>query len=124
MSDRTSLSTVQWRWVLASMGIFLGVQLVLNLAFVVFGLLTLGFGFLLFAVVKPITYFVGGLVTGRLSPGVTITEPAIGAVAITVLGTIFDASQVARGRIGWMILSSFIAFLLAMWGARIGERSS
>jgi hypothetical protein len=124
MSDRSSLSTVQWKWVLASMGIFFVVQLVLNMAFVVFGLLTFGFGFLLFAIVKPITYFVGGLVTGRLSPGVTITEPAIGAVAITVLGTIFDATQVARGRVGWMILSSFIAFLLAMWGARVGERAS
>jgi hypothetical protein len=113
---------IEWKWVLVSIVVFLIIQVVLSVIFGVFGLLTLGFGFVLFIVVKPLTYFIGGIVTGRLSPGITIREPAIGAVIISVLGIIFDSTRAPAGRILWMILAGVVAFLLALAGAQIGER--
>jgi hypothetical protein len=113
---------IEWKWVLVSIVVFLVIQVALSLVFGIFGVITLGFGFVLFVIVKPLTYFIGGIVTGRLSPGVTIREPAIGAVIVSVLGIIFDASRAAGGRILWMIVSGVIAFFLALAGAQIGER--
>ena len=115
-------SRLDWKWVLIGSVIFVVVQVVLNVVFTVFGVITLGFGFLLFAIVKPVTYFVGGIVTGRVSPGVTIREPAIAAVLVSVLGTIFDASRSSGARVLWMILAGVVAFFLALAGAQIGER--
>ena len=113
---------LEWKWVGLSVLIFLVVQVVLNVVFGVFGLLTLGFGFLLFVIVKPLTYFVGGIATGYFSPGVTIREPAVGAVIVSVFGIIFDASRSSGRSILWMIISGVIAFFLALAGAQIGER--
>jgi hypothetical protein len=103
------------------MGVFLITQIVVNVAFAVFGLMTLGIGFLLFLIAKPVVYFIGGFVTGRLSPGITIREPAIGAVVISVLGTVFDAGRADGGQVFGMIISGIVAFALALWGARLGE---
>jgi len=122
MSDNYETSPViNWKWVGASMIIFFIVQLILSIAFGLFGILTLGLGFLLFIIIKPIVYFAGGLITGVLSPGVTIKEPAIGAVAITVLGGIFDAGLLLQGRMLATILASILAFVVALIGATIGE---
>ena len=113
---------LEWKWIGISVLIFLAIQVVLSIVFGVFGILTLGFGFLLFVIVKPLTYFLGGIATGLLSPGITIREPAVGAVIVSVLGIIFDASRSSGGRVVWMIVSGVIAFLLALAGAQIGER--
>ena len=113
---------IEWKWVLVSIIVFLVIQVVLSVIFGIFGLLTLGFGFVLFLVVKPLTYFIGGIVTGRMSPGITIREPAIGAVVISVLGIIFDSTRAPGGRVLWMIVAGVLAFLLALAGAQIGER--
>ena len=122
MSDSYNNSPVlNLKWIGASMLIFFVVQLVLSIAFGIFGILTLGIGFLLFIIIKPIVYFVGGFITGILSPGVTIKEPAIGAVAITVLGGIFDAGILLQGRMIGTILASILAFIVALVGATIGE---
>jgi hypothetical protein len=114
---------LQLKWVGISLLVFLAAQLVVNLAFVVFGLMTLGIGFLLFVIAKPVAYFLGGYITGRLSPGITIREPAIGAVIITVLGTLFDATRSSDGGILGMVISGLVAFFVALWGARLGERA-
>ena len=114
---------LRWKWVFASMLIFLVIQVALSVIFGVFGFLTLGFGFVLFVILKPLTYFIGGIVTGRMSPGLTIREPAVGAVIISVLGIVFDAARASGGRVLWMIVSGIIAFFLALAGAQIGERT-
>lgn len=119
-----SQTRIEWKWVFASILVFLVIQVLLSVVFGVFGLLTLGFGFVLFLILKPLTYFIGGIVTGRMSPGVTIREPAIGAVIVSVAGIIFDAGRSGGGRVLWMIVSGIIAFLLALAGAQIGERMS
>ncbi len=113
---------LEWKWVGLSVLIFLVVQVVLSVVFGVFGLLTLGFGFLLFLIVKPLTYLLGGIATGYFSPGITIREPAVGAVIVSVVGIIFDASRSSGGAILWMIISGVVAFFLALAGAQIGER--
>ena len=114
--------TIDWKWVAIGVVILLAVQLALSIAFGVFGLMTLGFGFLLFVILKPITWFLGGLVTGYVSPGITIREPAIAAIIISVVGILFDASRSAGGRVLGVIISSVIALVLAIAGAQIGER--
>ena len=113
---------LDWKWVGLSVLTFLVVQVVLNIVFGVFGILTLGIGFLLFVIVKPLTYFLGGIATGRLSPGITIREPAIGAIVVSVAGIIFDTSRASGSSILWMIVSGVVAFFLALAGAQIGER--
>lgn len=117
-----SSSTIDWKWVFLGFLILLAVQVVVRIAFVVFGVLTLGFGFLLFMIVRPLSYFIAGMITGAVSPGITLREPAIAAAIVAVGGTLFDASTAAGGRLLWLILSAVIAFFLSLAGARIGER--
>ena len=66
-------------------------------------------------------FFVGGLLTGRLSPGRTLVEPALGA-AFAIIGKMLF--HVARGEIGVgeMLIGTSIAFVLALGGAWVGEK--
>lgn len=114
---------LHWKWILLSIGVFLVVQLLLSAVFGLFGILTLGLGFVLFVVVKPITYFAGGFVSGLLSRGITILEPALGAAIITFVGGFFDARWLLPHRLSWTIGSSIVAFLVALVGAVLGERA-
>ncbi|WP_028974652.1 hypothetical protein [Spirochaeta cellobiosiphila] len=116
------MNEIRWSWVGISLIIMVVTQVLLGFAFTVFGLATLGMGFLLFLFLKPITYFVGGFITGYISPGITIVEPAIGVVLATVLSIIFDSQRLFPGRLIGLIFTSVIAFFLAIWGASLGER--
>lgn len=115
-------SSIQWKWVLVSLGILLVGQVILSVSLTVFGILTLGFGFVLFIIFKPLVYFLGGLVTGWVSPGITVIEPAVGAFIISVLGILFDNTRFGAGRIVWAAISGVVAFVVALIGASIGER--
>ncbi len=122
MSDyQQSGGSLDWKWVFISMGIYFVAQIVVSLVFGVFTVLTFGLGFILFLVLKPVTYFIGGYITGRLSPGITIREPAIGAAAASVAGALFDSSRVIGPRIVGVIIAALIAYFTALIGARIGE---
>jgi hypothetical protein len=116
-------SKFQWKWVLASIVIMFITQGILSLVFGLFGIVTLGIGFVLFLVIKPITYFAGGYIAGRISRGVTVIEPAIAAVAITVLGILFDSHRVFSGRLLSLIVSGAIACGAAVFGASLGEKA-
>ena len=113
---------IDWKWVAIGVVILFAVQLALSIAFGVLGLMTLGVGFLLFIVLKPLSYFLAGLLTGYLSPGITVREPAIAAIVIAVAGILFDASRSAGGRLLGIIIASVVALFLAIAGAQIGER--
>ncbi len=113
---------MEWAWVLGSIVIFLIAQVLLSVVFGLLGVLTLGIGFVLFIILKPVTYFVGGYLTGLLSKGVTLAEPAVGAVIMTLLGSFFDISRIHHSRLGWAIVSSIVAFVVALVGASMGER--
>ncbi|MFW5689947.1 MAG: hypothetical protein ACOC1U_10275, partial [Spirochaetota bacterium] len=71
---------------------------------------------------KPITYFLGGLLTGYVSPGITIREPAIAAIIVAVVGVLFDAGRSPGGRMVGLVISGVLALILAIAGAQIGER--
>ncbi len=113
--------TFNVRWFLYSIIIFFIAQIFLSILFVLFGFFTFGIGFLLFLVLKPLTYYIGGYITALLSPGITIREPAAGALAIVVLGFLFDAGRVSGGHFIGLIFSGVIAYFCALWGARSGE---
>lgn len=116
------MENIQWKWVLISIVIFVILQVVFSVVFAIFGILTLGFGFLLFVILRPIVYFVGGYITGMLSPGITIKEPAIGALIVVILGTLFDSTH-STG-LFWLIISAAVSYFCALWGAQLGESSS
>ena len=116
-----SNNKLQLKWVLASIVIMLITQGLLSLLFGIITFFTFGLGLVLFYVLKPVAYFVGGYITGRLSPGITIIEPAVGAVIITVIGILLDGSRTA-GSVIWMIISGVIACAAAIYGASRGEK--
>ncbi|MCG8569066.1 MAG: hypothetical protein MJB14_02895 [Spirochaetes bacterium] len=109
-------SNINIKWIGISMIIFLVAQIAVTILSPLIVIFTLGLGIFL---LKPITYFLCGLITGYLSPGVTIAEPAIGAVIITVVGLFLD-----RGQHGFfsVLIASLIAFFCAVAGAKLGER--
>lgn len=119
--DYGSSSALSWKWVLISMGIFFVSQIIVSVVFGLFTALTLGLGVVLFLIIKPVVYFVGGYITGRLSPGITIREPAIGAVIISVLGGLFDSGRFHGLGVIWIIIGSVIAYFCALAGAKMGE---
>jgi len=117
------MNGIQWTWVGISLIIMMITQVILGVAFTLFGIVTLGFGFLLFLFLKPITYFIAGFLTGIISPGITIIEPAIGVAIATSLGVIFDAHRLFPGRVVALVFSGALAFFLALWGATLGEKA-
>lgn len=115
-------SSIDWKWVAIGLVILLAVQFALSIAFTLFGLLTLGFGFILFLLLKPLAYFLGGILTGYVSPGITIREPAVAALIVSVIGVVFDVNRTVGGRIFGVIISGAVALVLAIAGAQIGEK--
>lgn len=116
------MGDIQWKWVGISIIIFFIVQIVFSFAFAILGIMTLGIGFILFLILKPVVYYAGGLITGYISPGITIKEPAIAALIISVLGIIFDSSHFGLGRLLLSVISGAVAFFLAIIGASAGEK--
>jgi hypothetical protein len=78
------------------------------------------------------SYFFGGVLVGLISPGIRIFEPAVGAALAVVFtwaylffGPIFGFGALyhfMRFPLGYMVLGSGIAFVVALFGADLGER--
>lgn len=122
MDNYDDSGSIQWKWVFISILIFFAAQLAVSVILFIVGLLTLGIGFILFIFLKPIAYFITGIVTGYLSPGITIKEPAIGAIVIAVLSLIWEIVKDGDGKIISTIIVGVIAYFVALTGAKIGER--
>ncbi len=105
-------------WLLASLLVFAVVQAGLSVVIGIGGFLTFGIGWILYLILRPLAYFIGGLVTGAISPGITIREPAVAALVATIGGAFLDAGR--QGVIG-LIIASVVAYAAALWGAQIGE---
>lgn len=60
--------------------------------------------------------FLGGLLAGYKSPGVTIKEPAVAAAIVTVL-SVLSTKQYAAILLGWIL-----PYALAYIGAWVGEK--
>jgi hypothetical protein len=71
------------------------------------------------------SYFLGGLLIGFISPGIRILEPAIGAfvsVAMVLSISFFLPYTFMRLNTGGLLIGGGIAFVLALLGARFGEK--
>jgi hypothetical protein len=115
---------MEWKWFIVSIIIFFILQLILTIVFGIIGVITLGIGFILFLILKPAAYFIGGFLTGLISPGITMKEPAFGAASIAALGLLFDLLRFSPGKMIGTIIATVVAFFIALIGAYLGEKVS
>ena len=117
-------------WVLASMVLFIGVELLLGgwIGGVVLGRFTsLSLHFLIQGLLNVTSYFIGGFLIGFFSPGLRIHEPAIGAflsVALVLSLSLFTPYSFIHFSLSKMLIGGAIAFWLALAGAKLGERAA
>lgn len=86
---------------------------------------SMGLKFLMQGLSMLIGFYVGGFLVGVISPGVRIWEPAAGAfcsVGLLMVVTLFTPSVFYHFSLIKVILGGIIAFALALYGARMGER--
>ena len=72
-----------------------------------------------------LSYFLGGILIGVISPRVRIDEPAAGAflsVALMLTLTLFTPFSFIQFSLTKLLIGGAVAFGLALVGARIGER--
>ena len=119
-----------WRWVWLSLAIFLGVEILLGgfLGTWVGGARISWASELRLDVLMILgSYLVGGLIVGLISPDVKILEPAVGAfiaVVLTFLFTVFVPAMYFGISTDRLAIGGGIAFVLAFFGARTGEKIS
>jgi len=115
------------KWVLGSMATYIVMELVLGglVGGFVSGYLSISLRFLLQGLLHLTSFFVGGLLIGLVSPGIRIFEPAVGAflsVSIMLFLTIFTPYSFIHFSLTKLLIGGAVAFVLALLGARIGER--
>ena len=82
-------------------------------------------GFMLQGLLNLLSFFIGGVVIGVISPGLRIHEPAVGAflsVAIMLCLSIFTPYSFIQFSLLKMLCGGVIALFLALSGAKLGER--
>ena len=110
------------------MAIFIGFELVLGglVGQVVMGrYMSHSLRFLLQGALNLASYFIGGVVIGVISPGLRIQEPAVGAflsVALMLSLSLFTPYSFIRFSLFKLLIGGGIAFILALTGAKLGER--
>jgi hypothetical protein len=118
------------RWMLFSLLIYITVEVVLGIwvGGVVAGrFISVSLSFMLQGLLNLVSYFVGGLIIGLISPGLRVYEPAAGAflaVGLMLLLSFFTPYSFIQFSMTKMLIGGGIAFLLALAGARLGERLS
>jgi len=124
----TKYQSFSVKWMFASMAIFIGIELLLGglIGHVVIGrFMSLSLRFLIQGLLNLVSFFIGGLIIGAVSPGLRIHEPAAGAflsVALMLCLSLFTPYSFIRFSLTKMIIGGAIAFCLALTGAKIGER--
>lgn len=116
------------KWMLASMAIFVAVELLLGGLVgevLIGGYMSRSLRFMMEGLLHIASFFVGGFIVGVISPGLRIHEPAAGAflsVALMLILAIFTPYTFLRFSLTRMLVGGVIAFCLALVGARLGER--
>lgn len=116
------------RWVLVSLVVFFALELALGgvvFELVVRKYLSAMFHYRLQVALSLGSYLLGGFVVGLISPGLRILEPAVGAfvaVALTLLFGVFMPWRFAGITADKLLLGGGIAFVVALVGARAGEK--
>lgn len=117
-----------YKWMLLSMAAFIGIELVLGglVGEVLLGrYLSMSLHFTLQGLLNLVSYFVGGLFIGAISPGLRMREPAVGAffsVALMLGLTLFTPYSFIRFSPTKLLLGGLIACFLAYGGAELGEK--
>ena len=121
MSEIFDVSKIQLKWVGISIIIFIIAQTILAVVFALANVLTIGvLGMLLGWALPLIVYFITGFITGIVSPGITIFEPAVGAGLTVTIASIIGLN--GKQNFVSTILLAVLAFVLALVGAYIGEK--
>ena len=116
------------KWMLASMAIFIGIELLLGgiVGQIVVGrFMSLSLRFMLQGLLNVVSFFIGGFIIGVISPGLRVREPATGAflsVAFMLILSIFTPYSFIRFSLTKTIIGGVVAFCLALTGAKIGEK--
>lgn len=114
-------------WVLASMAVFIIVELVLGglVGRIVAGrYMSYSLDFTLRGLLNITSYFIGGIIIGIISPGLRVLEPAIGAVLSIFLMwimTLFVPHMFFQFDTNKLMWGGCVAFVVAIVGAIIGE---
>ncbi len=117
-----------WRWVIISMVTFVALELILGgvVADLVAGKhMSLHLKFVIQGALNLSSYFIGGFLIGIISPKVRIHEPAVGAfasVALMLSLTFFTPYTFLRFSPGKLVVGGIVAFVLALTGAKLGEK--
>ena len=116
------------KWMLASAGMFIAVELVLGglIGEVVVGrFLSISLRFLIQGLLNLGSFFIGGFMSGLISPGIRTKDPAVGAflsVALMLCLSFFTPYSFIHISFTKMLIGGGVAFFLALAGARLGER--
>jgi peptidoglycan/LPS O-acetylase OafA/YrhL len=116
-----------WSWALISVVVFIAVELVAGglIGPYLTGYKSQALEFTLQGVLHLGSFFLGGLLIGFLSPGIRILEPAVGAfisLAAMMAMTFFTPYTFIRFSGTKLLVGGAIAFVLALAGARAGEK--
>jgi hypothetical protein len=113
------------KWALVAAGVYLAAEVLILvlLPFVIRSFDPQGLPGLLIAVA---VCFCGGIVVGRVSPGKTFVEPAVGALIAVVPTVSYVAMTTPSGPfqppvLAYVVLSLF-AVMMALFGAFLGEK--
>lgn len=118
------------RWIGISYGVFIASELLLGglVAKVIAGRFVGHVSQLrLEAILILVSYYLGGFLVGFASPRVRVAEPAIGAalsVATTFVIAFFSPLGFLSFKAARVLAGGVIAFLLALAGARTGEKAA
>ncbi len=116
------------QWMFISFAIFIVTEIILGGVvghYVVGRYMSIHLHFMLQGLLNLISYFIGGFIIGIISPGIRIYEPAVGAflsVATMLLLTLFTPFSFLHFSLTKVIIGGGIAFLLALSGAKAGEK--
>jgi stress response protein SCP2 len=122
-----SIKRFSWAWMLASLVVFIITEIGIAGLFqtnLFWSFIPQSFRFLVEIVSFSISFLVGGMIVGLVSPSIRVLEPAIAAffsVIILLSNGFFTAHGFADFSLIKMLIGGSVAFALAMSGARLGE---
>jgi stress response protein SCP2 len=122
-----SLKSFSWVWMLASLVVFIIAEIAIAGLFqtnLFWSFIPQSFRYLVEIVSFALSFLLGGIVVGLVSPSIRVLEPAIAAffsVIILLSNGFFTQHGFADFSLIKMLIGGSVAFALAMSGARLGE---
>jgi stress response protein SCP2 len=122
-----SLKSFSWGWMLSSLVVFIIAEIAIAGLFqtnLFWSFIPQSFRYLVEIVSFALSFLLGGIIVGLVSPSIRVLEPAIAAffsVIILLSNGFFTPHGFADFSLIKMLIGGSIAFALAMSGARLGE---